>query len=187
MVKYIEYYYRVHYNRIRVQGWRVICMKDQTVEKEIEEIVAEILVKRELTIATAESCTGGLLAGKLINYPGISSVFMEGAITYSNEAKMARLNVKGETLEAFGAVSKETAAEMAQGIALAAGTDIGVSVTGIAGPGGGTAEKPVGLVYVGLYIKGEVKTEELHLSGDRQKIRNTTVMSALNFLRKELI
>lgn len=162
-------------------------MKGEILENPIEEIVAEILVKRELTIATAESCTGGLLAGRLINYPGISSAFMEGAITYSNEAKMARLNVKKETLERFGAVSKETAAEMAQGIAKAARTDIGISVTGIAGPGGGTDEKPVGLVYVGLCIKGKVKTEELHLSGDRQKVRERTVISALDFLRRELI
>jgi len=156
-------------------------------ESTIEEVVAEILINRGLTIATAESCTGGLLAGKLINYPGISSVFIEGAITYSNEAKMARLNVNKETLDAFGAVSKETAAEMAQGIAMSAGTDIGISVTGIAGPGGGTEEKPVGLVYIGLCINGEVKTKELRLSGDRQKVRNRTVMNALDFLRRELI
>jgi nicotinamide-nucleotide amidase len=156
-------------------------------ETTLEAVVGEILVKKNLTIATAESCTGGLLAGTLINYPGISSVFMEGAITYSNEAKIKRLGVSEETLNKFGAVSEETAEEMAEGIAKAAGTDIGISVTGIAGPGGGTEEKPVGLVYVGLYIRGVVRVKKLSMFGDRQKIRNRTVTSALDMLRRELI
>jgi nicotinamide-nucleotide amidase len=156
-------------------------------ETTIDAVVGEILVNRNLTIATAESCTGGLLAGTLINYPGISSVFLEGAITYSNEAKMKRLGVKEETLDRYGAVSEETAREMAIGIARAASTDIGISVTGVAGPDGGTEEKPVGLVYVGLYIKGEVKVKKLRMFGDRQKIRNRTVVSALDWLRRELL
>jgi nicotinamide-nucleotide amidase len=156
-------------------------------ETTLEAVVGEMLVKSNLTIATAESCTGGLLAGTLINYPGISSVFMEGAITYSNEAKMKRLGVKEETLEKYGAVSEETAREMAIGIAKASGTDIGISVTGIAGPGGGTDKKPVGLVYLGLYIKGEVKVKKLNQFGDRQKIRNRVVANALDWLRRELI
>jgi nicotinamide-nucleotide amidase len=156
-------------------------------ETTVDAVVGEMLVKRNLTISTAESCTGGLLAGRLINYPGISSVFLEGAITYSNEAKIKRLGVKEETLEKYGAVSEETAREMAAGIAKAAGTDIGISVTGIAGPDGGTEEKPVGLVYLGLYIKGEVKTKKLSMFGDRQKIRNRTVVSALDWLRRELL
>jgi nicotinamide-nucleotide amidase len=156
-------------------------------ETTIEAIVGEMLVKRNITISTAESCTGGLLAGTLINYPGISSVFMEGAITYSNEAKMKRLGVKEETLQKYGAVSQETAEEMAVGIARASGTEIGISVTGIAGPEGGTEEKPVGLVYVGLYIKGKVKVKKLNLFGDRQKIRNRTVINVLDWLRRELI
>jgi nicotinamide-nucleotide amidase len=153
----------------------------------LDEVVGEMLLSRKLTIATAESCTGGLLSGALINYPGISDVFMEGVVTYSNEAKMKRLGVKAETLESFGAVSEETAREMAAGIAKAAGTDIGISVTGIAGPGGGNDEKPVGLVYIGLYIQGEVKVKKLNFFGDRQKIRNRTVASALDFLRRELL
>jgi nicotinamide-nucleotide amidase len=156
-------------------------------ETTIDAVVGEILVNRNLTIATAESCTGGLLAGTLINYPGISSVFLEGAITYSNEAKMKRLGVKEETLERYGAVSEETAREMAIGIASAASTDIGISVTGVAGPDGGTEEKPVGLVYIGLYIKGEAKVKKLRMFGDRQKIRNRTVVSALDWLRRELL
>lgn len=156
-------------------------------ETTLEAVVGEMLVNSKLTIATAESCTGGLLAGTLINYPGISSVFMEGAVTYSNEAKIKRLGVKEETLNKYGAVSEETAREMAEGISKASGTDIGISVTGIAGPGGGTEEKPVGLVYVGLYIKGEVKVKKLNMFGDRQKIRNRTVVSALDWLRRELL
>jgi nicotinamide-nucleotide amidase len=156
-------------------------------ETTIDAVVGEMLVNRNLTIATAESCTGGLLAGTLINYPGISSVFMEGAITYSNEAKMKRLGVKEDTLEKYGAVSEETAREMAIGIARAACTDIGVSVTGVAGPDGGTEEKPVGLVYIGLYIKGEVKVKRLRMFGDRQKVRNRTVVSTLDWLRRELL
>lgn len=156
-------------------------------ETSLESVVGEMLVKKNLTIATAESCTGGLLSGALINYPGISSVFVEGAITYSNEAKMKRLGVKEETLNKYGAVSEETAAEMAQGIAKNAGTDIGISVTGIAGPGGGTEEKPVGLVYVGLCIKGETQVKKLSLFGDRQQIRRRTVINTLDWLRRELL
>ena len=156
-------------------------------ESSIETDVGELLTKKQLTIATAESCTGGLLAGRLINYPGISSSFMEGVITYSNEAKIRNLNVGKETLNLHGAVSSETAKEMATGIAKKAGTDIGISVTGVAGPGGGTDEKPVGLVFVGLYIGGSVMVKELHLKGDRQKIREDTVMVALKWIKKELI
>ncbi len=153
----------------------------------IEDEVAKILIKNKLTISTAESCTGGLLAGRLINYPGISSVFLEGAVTYSNEAKIKRLGVKKETLDRYDAVSAETAAEMAEGIAKSAGTHIGLSTTGIAGPGGGTEERPVGLVYLGLYINGEVKTKELNLSGNRQKVREAAVIKSLDWLRRELI
>jgi nicotinamide-nucleotide amidase len=156
-------------------------------EISLSDVVGEMLVRNNLTIGTAESCTGGLLSGALINYPGISSVFLEGAVTYSNEAKMKRLGVKAETLESFGAVSEETAAEMAEGIATAAGTDIGISVTGVAGPGGGTLEKPVGLVYIGLYFKGKVKVKKLNCNGDRQKVRNRTVVSALDLLRREIL
>lgn len=156
-------------------------------ENTLENVVGEMLVSKNLTIATAESCTGGLLAGTLINYPGISASFMEGAITYSNEAKMKRLGVKEETLAKFGAVSEETAREMAEGIAKAANTDIGISVTGIAGPGGGTEEKPVGLVYVGLYIKGKVSVKKFNIPRDRQYVRRRTVMTTLDWLRRELI
>lgn len=152
----------------------------------LENVVGEMLISRKLTVAIAESCTGGLLAGRLINYPGISSVFMDGVVAYSNESKIKRLGVKKETLEKFGAVSHEIAAEMAIGVAESANTNIGISTTGIAGPSGGTVEKPVGLVYVGLYINGVVKTKELNLWGDRQKVRASTVTQALDWLRREL-
>jgi nicotinamide-nucleotide amidase len=153
----------------------------------LESVLCEMLVNKKLTIATAESCTGGMVASTLINYPGISSVFMESAVTYSNEAKINRLGVKAETLDKYGAVSSEIAAEMAQGIAKTAGTDIGISTTGIAGPEGGSLEKPVGLVYVGLYINGEVKTKMLRLAGDRQRIRQRATMQLLDWLRRELL
>ncbi|MGY0373748.1 competence/damage-inducible protein A [Clostridium sp. JNZ J1-5] len=156
-------------------------------EISIEDVIGKMLVDNKLTIATAESCTGGLLAGTIINYPGISEVFKEGAITYTNESKMKRLKVKKDILDKFGAVSSQTAAEMAEGIAKMAGTDIGISTTGIAGPGGGSEEKPVGLVYVGLYLKGEVKTKEFNLVGDRQRIRVATVNRTLEWLRRELL
>lgn len=153
----------------------------------LETVVAESLIEKKLTIATAESCTGGMLAGTLINYPGISEVFLEGVVTYSNDAKINRLGVNKNTLIRFGAVSEETAKEMAEGIAKTAGTNIGVSTTGIAGPGGGTEEKPVGLVYVGLYINGKVKVKKFNFQGERQAIRIKAVISALDWLRRELI
>lgn len=158
-----------------------------TGDTNIETVVAELLIDKKLTISIAESCTGGLICSKLINYPGISEVLIEGAVTYSNQAKMKRLNVRKETLEKYGAVSAETAAEMAQGIADMADTDIGISVTGIAGPSGGTVDKPVGLVYSGLYIKGALKVKEFNFPGSRESIRNRTVLQVLDWLRRELI
>lgn len=155
-------------------------------ETSLEEVVAKMLIKKNLTIATAESCTGGLLAGTLVNYPGVSEVFLEGAVTYSNEAKMRTLGVRKETIDNFGAVSEETAREMAEGIARVAGANIGLSTTGIAGPGGGTSDKPVGLVYVGLHINGETKVKKYNFQGDRQKVRQRTLMNALDWLRREL-
>lgn len=155
-------------------------------EETLESVVAKILVDRNLTITTAESCTGGLLAGTFINYPGISKVFKEGFITYSNEAKESILGVNKELLVKYGAVSEAVAGEMAKKVAEKAGTDIGLSTTGIAGPDGGTEEKPVGLVYIGCYIKGETIVKKLTLNGDRQKIRNRTVLEVINLLRMNL-
>jgi nicotinamide-nucleotide amidase len=156
-------------------------------EDSLEKVVATMLCDKKMTIATAESCTGGLLAASFVSYPGVSEVFMEGAVTYSNEAKISRLGVKEETLGKYGAVSKETAEEMAMGIAKTARTDIGVSTTGIAGPGGGTEEKPVGLVYIGLYIKGKTIVKKFNFNGDREQVRRRATLNALNMIRKELL
>ncbi|MDR1664627.1 MAG: competence/damage-inducible protein A [Clostridiales bacterium] len=153
----------------------------------LEGIVIKRLRENNLTLAPAESCTGGLLSAALVNVPGASEVFKEGLVTYSNEAKIKSLGVREATLSAHGAVSEQTAAEMAEGAARSAGASVGVSTTGIAGPGGGTPEKPVGLVYVGLYVKDRgVTVKELRLTGDRQRIRHRAVISALDFLRREL-
>ena len=150
----------------------------------LEMSVVNLLEKNELTISTAESCTGGLLAGRLINVPGVSDVYKEGFITYTNKAKRKTLGVNKSTLKKYGAVSEQTAKEMAVGAALAADTDISISVTGIAGPDGGTNEKPVGLVYVGVCIKAIVHVEKFRFSGDRANVREQTVISALGLLRK---
>lgn len=155
-------------------------------ETSIQETVAKILIDKKVTIAVAESCTGGLVAAKLIEYPGISEVLLEGAVTYSNEAKKRRLGVKDETLSAYGAVSAETASEMAKGIAMTSGADIGVSTTGVAGPGPSEG-KPEGLVYVGVYMGGKSYVKELHLAGKRNVIRERAAYSALDFLRRKLI
>lgn len=156
-------------------------------EAPLEHVVGKMLVDKNLTISTAESCTGGMIASMLVSYPGISKVLLEGAVTYSNEAKMKRLGVQEETLNSFGAVSEETAKEMASGIAKASGSDIGVSVTGIAGPGGGSDEKPVGLVYVGLSINGNVKVKKFTFQGDRDKVRTRTAVNSLDWLRREIM
>ena len=150
----------------------------------LEMSVVNLLEKNELTISTAESCTGGLLAGRLINVPGVSDVYKEGFITYTNKAKRKTLGVNKSTLKKYGAVSEQTAKEMAVGAALAADTDISISVTGIAGPDGGTNEKPVGLVYIGVCIRDMVHVEEFRFSGDRANVREQTVISSLGLLRK---
>lgn len=158
-----------------------------TGETSIEEVVSKILVEHDLKIAVAESCTGGMVSANLINYPGISSVFMEGCVTYSNEAKMKSLGVKKETLDIYGAVSSECAKEMACGVAARYNTNVGIATTGIAGPGGGSDEKPVGLVYFGIYINGDVISKKYVFNGDRQQIRERATKTILNDLRLELL
>lgn len=145
----------------------------------MEEKIVELLIKHHLKITTAESCTGGLIAAALVNVPGVSEQFEEGYITYSNEAKEKLLGVSHETLEQFGAVSSQTAEEMARGAREAAGADISVISTGIAGPGGGTEEKPVGLVYLACCFGDETEVKRYIFSGDRQKIRKESVKAAL--------
>ena len=155
-------------------------------EEGLNLTVAKLLVDKKLTIGTSESCTGGLLGAGLIDYPGISSSFLEGAITYSNEAKIKTLGVKKETLEKFGAVSEETAREMAEGIRKRCGADIGVSTTGIAGPDGGTDDKPVGLVYIGLSIGDKTIVTRNVFNGDRNSVRRRACLKAFDMIRLEI-
>ncbi|MCL2404648.1 MAG: competence/damage-inducible protein A [Defluviitaleaceae bacterium] len=139
------------------------------------------------TLAIAESCTGGLLTSAFVDIPGSSNVLMEGAITYSNAAKTARLGISNEMLATYGAVSPQVAAAMAEGVARTSGTSIGISTTGIAGPGGGTVDKPVGLVYIGMHINGKAtQTKELRLIGDRNEIRARAVVAAMDMMRLAL-
>ena len=161
-------------------------MQEDKKDLPIEEKVFTLLKDKKYTIACAESCTGGLIAATLINVPGVSEVFNEGIVTYSNEAKKNYLGVRKKTLKKYGAVSKQTAKEMAIGIAKRAKTNVAISTTGIAGPDGGTDEKPVGLVYIGIYINGETFVKEYIFEGDRQTVRSQVVNKALNILRKKL-
>lgn len=149
----------------------------------LEEVVVKLLTERNLTITCAESCTGGLLSGRIINVPGVSDVYKAGFITYSNKAKRKLLGVKKSTLKKFGAVSKQTAREMAAGAAKAVKADVAVAVTGIAGPDGGTPEKPVGLVYIGCSVKGKVTVKKCQFSGSRSQIRESAVVAALKLVR----
>lgn len=153
-------------------------------EGSMEEAAGRALTQRGLTVATAESCTGGLVAAKLVNYPGISAALNEAHVTYANAAKVRYCGVRQETLDVFGAVSEQTAHEMAQGLRERSGADIAVSTTGVAGPGGGTLEKPVGLVYVGCADAHGVRVERLMLSGDRQKVRELAALRALDMVRR---
>lgn len=155
-------------------------------ETNMETEVAKLLLAQKKTIAVAESCTGGEISSQLVRFPGISEVFLEGCVTYTNEAKMKRLGVSAQTLEKFGPVSQETAKEMAEGIARTSGASIGIATTGVAGPDGGTDEKPVGLVYIGIYNNGAVEAREFHFAGNRNKIRERATFQALDWLRRKL-
>lgn len=149
----------------------------------LEKAVADLLIANGLTVSVAESCTGGMLSARLINVPGISEVYKSGFITYSNKAKRRLLGVKKQTLDKHGAVSKETAKEMAKGTANVSKADVAVGITGIAGPDGGTDEKPVGLVYIGCSVCGTVTVKEYHFKGERAKIRESAVAAALTMMR----
>jgi len=153
----------------------------------LDDVVANLLLEKNITISTAESCTGGLISETLTNIAGISKVFIGGAVTYSNESKAELLGVKNETLQSYGAVSRETAVEMAEGIRKRLKTDIGVSITGIAGPDGGTPEKPVGLVYVGLATESGTITKELRLLGNRNRIRTITALNVFDIIRRYIL
>ena len=161
------------------------------ISKNREYILAETVYRKlkeqGKTLATAESCTGGLIGGALTAVPGVSECYGYGVVTYANEAKEKLLGVKHETLETVGAVSPETARQMAEGALRLSGADIAVAVTGIAGPGGGTAEKPVGLVYIGLALKNSYsKAIKNIFKGDRDEVRTSTVCKALELVLEEL-
>ena len=151
--------------------------------KSVEHSLVKLLIERKKTIATAESCTGGLVSAALTEVPGASEVFSFGVCTYANEAKINLLGVKPETLERYGAVSEQTAMEMADGVRKLSGADITLSLTGIAGPGGGSDEKPVGLVYLGVSVKDKLYAKKMllgqHTVKDRDYIRKLAVKNAL--------
>lgn len=144
--------------------------------------LVEKLITRKLKISTAESCTGGLLAALITQVPGASDIFEESIVTYSNLAKMRELGVNPKTLENYGAVSYDTAYEMCTGICAHTGSDIGVGITGIAGPGGGTKDKPVGTVFIGVSALGKVKICEMHFNGGRDDIRTKSCRTAIQLV-----
>ena len=155
-------------------------------DEALEEVVSRLLLDAGKTIAVAESCTGGLLANKLTNIPGSSNYFEYGVVTYSNQAKMDILGVPADILATRGAVSEETAIAMAESVRKISRTDFGLSTTGIAGPGGGTAEKPVGLVYIGLATARKSYARRLIFTKDRLANKERSVQAALSLLKKEL-
>ncbi|MBS6196555.1 MAG: competence/damage-inducible protein A [Clostridiales bacterium] len=161
-------------------GDRIYTTKE---EKTLEECIVGLLQERGMTVTPVESCTGGALSSRLVNAAGASNVLKQGLVTYSEEAKQRLTGVKTATLERFGVVSEETAGEMAEGACKAFGCDIGLSVTGIAGPDGGTKEKPVGLVYIGCCCRGNTRVKRFHFNGNRSKIREQAVVQGLVFLR----
>lgn len=154
--------------------------------EELKEKLFSLLCKNNLKISTAESCTGGMIGASITSIPGISAYYECGFVTYSNEAKHKLIGVKKETLEKCGAVSSQTVLEMAQGALLVSGADIAVSVSGIAGPGGGSKEKPVGLVYIGCASKDKSFFERFVFKGNREEVRQQTVNSALEMIIKRI-
>ncbi|MBQ6607297.1 MAG: CinA family protein [Firmicutes bacterium] len=146
--------------------------------------IIDELRRRKLAVATAESCTGGMLAAALTDVPGSSDVFGWGLVTYSNEAKAQLLGVSRDTLAEFGAVSPQTAREMASGLLRVSGADIALATTGIAGPGGGSAEKPVGLVYIACGDEDDLQVKRCLFSGGRDAVRRQTVAEVLFMLER---
>jgi nicotinamide-nucleotide amidase len=153
----------------------------------MEEVIGRRLAMTEFTLAVAESCTGGLIAQRLTSVPGSSKYFIEGVVTYSNESKTSLLGVDKKVVKEFGAVSQQVARDMARGIRHKAKTDFGLAVTGIAGPGGGSEDKPVGLVYIALADAAHTEHKKLTLPGDRELVRWRASQAALDMLRRRLI
>jgi nicotinamide-nucleotide amidase len=156
-------------------------------DETLEEIVGRLLLKNDWTVALAESCTGGYISHRITRVPGSSDYFKSSAVTYSNEAKMALLGVKKTTLKRFGPVSRETAIEMAQGIRKKTGANVGMSVTGIAGPDGGSPESPVGTVWIGMAQPHGEEAQIFHLQGDRERVIQGASQAVLHWLRKVLL
>jgi nicotinamide-nucleotide amidase len=157
-----------------------------TDEKELEEIIVELLNTYNQTISVAESCTGGLFASMLVNCPGVSKVFKDGKIVYSNESKIRELGVDKDSIDIYGAVSKQVVKEMALGIKERSQSDIGMAISGIAGPSGGTEDKPVGLVYIAIAYKDQTFIKRLQLNGNRMKVRTNAAKQGLIFLYQVL-
>jgi len=155
--------------------------------EKMEEVVGRSLAISGFTLAVAESCTGGLIAERLTNVPGSSKYFIEGLVTYSNESKQRLLGVDKKLIREFGAVSQQVARDMARGVRHRAKTDFGLAVTGIAGPDGGTEEKPVGLVFIALADDAHTEHKRFVLPGDRELIRWRASQAALDMLRRRLI
>ncbi|NOX19166.1 MAG: competence/damage-inducible protein A [Chlorobi bacterium] len=170
--------------KIRSKAGRYIFGKD---DDTLEGAIAKILTDRDLKIATAESCTGGLIANRLTNLSGSSKYFERGVVTYSNAAKVELLKVDEDTIMEKGAVSREVAMQMAEGVKAVSGVDIGLSVTGIMGPTGGTDEKPVGLVYIGICDEKVCTAEEFHFGNDRLLNKDRTSQAALEMVRRHLL
>lgn len=158
--------------------------KEDKGEEALEYTIYKLLKKHRYTLTTAESATGGMIAATLINVPGISEFFEEGYVTYSNAAKVKMIHVDPKIIEEFGVVSKETAFDMAQKAAQTAGTNAALSVTGVAGPDGGTKECPVGLVYIGCCLNGTTVTRRYQLEGDRMQVRRAATEKALLLLKQ---
>ncbi len=166
-----------------VLGNYVYSLKDE----DITEIIAKILVKNDLTISVAESCTGGLVSHRITQNPGSSKYFKEGIVVYSNAAKEKYLKVKSSTLEKYGAVSEKTVLEMAKGMRKISGTDIALAITGIAGPSGGTETKPVGLVWIGISTMKNTYAKKIIFNKDRKLNKQYFAQRSLDILRLELI
>ena len=165
-----------------VLGDYIFSRRDET----LEEVVGDLLRARGYTISTAESCTGGLVAGKITEVPGSSDYFLEGVVSYSNESKIRILGVPEAMIIEHGAVSEPVAKAMAEGVRKLANSTYGIGITGIAGPGGGTEEKPVGLVYIALADDSQTTVRKLIFPGDRQFIRTLAVNSALDLVRRRI-
>jgi len=153
----------------------------------LEQEIIRLMTEHKMTLSAAESCTGGMLSSRLINVPGASVVYEAGFVTYANKAKHKLIGVKKKTLKEHGAVSKETAKEMVKGALKTADTDYAVSITGVAGPGGGTEEKPVGLVFIGCGRKHHILVKKYQFSGDRTQVREASVQHALTQLWEVLL